>query len=687
MEQIKLEIEAAKRSDEKNKKPATQRPKKNRLFTTTMWEARMSINKNNSMNSMLTTYTTGERNCCKKPLNELTPITLSEMMVPKVHIGRYLLCRTITTPFKIYGILTLIEDTKGDIEDLSLYNMQQAFSDDPNKILPAQTILIIKEPYLKYGSMGENIFIRCDSPSDVIFVDETDEILKNTKWMQPLTDSFDKIKEKANNIFKSGDYENSIKLYTRALKIENNPVIYLNRSQAYLQLGRYYDAYNDAEKAYESNKVNNEKALYRMGKAAYGMQHWQKAIDNFQLLLKQYPDNKEATIELERSKARLNESQTGVYDLNKIYDDAYVKKIRYLDVADHVGPVEVVEIKKGYKGVVASRDITKGTLLVVSKAFSITTSEEVSNYFIKSVNLINKSMDLQSQAINLTKTINILNKHPNRANELYSLYAGSFDRSEQIPFGVIDTGRIEQICTYNSFSIEPILRTNEESKSFEEIRVTGTGTGLWILPSFFNHSCVANAYRTFYNDVIIIFAIKDIKKNEEIYISYFSEFISLKERSTKLSFYKINYCKCKLCELDRNDKFFEKRLKLYEEDKKQAYSMIASSKPEAFNFIIDYFNKIEKLYRNRGEYQLMLIIPANILAQMYMLKNEYEKAIQLLEKFENYYGDFMYYFNPFPFLNLAKCYKNCGKVRMAKMYVKKAVEYSTIRMGGGEQFF
>ena len=133
------------------------------------------------------------------------------------------------------GTMMLIEDTNGDVEDLALYNFELNLTENPKKWLPKGTILIIKEPYLKYGSMGSNITIRCDSPSDVIFLDETDKRLKEFGWMKKSSeDTFDKLKEKANNLYNKKEFEKALVYYNRAFDLERNPTIYLNRAAAYL---------------------------------------------------------------------------------------------------------------------------------------------------------------------------------------------------------------------------------------------------------------------------------------------------------------------------------------------------------------------------------------------------------------------------------------------------------------------
>src|SRR5690348_5615894 len=95
------------------------------------------------------------------------------MMLPKVHEGNYLVCHTLREATTFMGPTVPVEDLNGEVELLSLYNFRTDVSDA--SWLPIGTIMVIKEPYLKKGSQSNDIIVRVDSPSDVIFVGETDK--------------------------------------------------------------------------------------------------------------------------------------------------------------------------------------------------------------------------------------------------------------------------------------------------------------------------------------------------------------------------------------------------------------------------------------------------------------------------------------------------------------------------------
>lgn len=55
-------------------------------------------------------------------------------------------------------------------------------------------------------------------------------------------------KNKGNEFFKEGKYEEAIEQYTKAIEANNKePSFYSNRSGAYFNLNKYEEALNDAE--------------------------------------------------------------------------------------------------------------------------------------------------------------------------------------------------------------------------------------------------------------------------------------------------------------------------------------------------------------------------------------------------------------------------------------------------------
>lgn len=132
------------------------------------------------------------------------------MEVPKIHASRYLVCRTIAEPIYNITASVLIEDTNNDIELLELHNFQTDFNAS-SSWLPTGKIILIKEPYLKFTSLEQNIALQVTSPSDIVFIDETDEkFLKEVGalvWFNLEKMSFEELKLQGNECYKKGNYE------------------------------------------------------------------------------------------------------------------------------------------------------------------------------------------------------------------------------------------------------------------------------------------------------------------------------------------------------------------------------------------------------------------------------------------------------------------------------------------------
>lgn len=77
---------------------------------------------------------------------------------------------------------------------------------------------------------------------------------------------------------------------------------------------------------------------------------------------------------------------------------------------------------------------------------------------------------------------------------------------------------------------------------------------------------VGNAYAAFYGDVIMVYAVSDLRKGDEVTLSYrgATSTGSLEEREEWLRTYKV-HCNCRLCALDRADPNRKERQALLEQ--------------------------------------------------------------------------------------------------------------------------
>lgn len=575
---------------------------------------KMILNKHNTIRKqsiqLRQTFTCIKKHSSYKDFDQLENIVLKDMYVNKVHEGKYLEAKIIYKPLVLTGIQTLIEDQNGDIEKLSIYNLIKDFDEKVEDLLPLGCIVRIKEPFLKISVENVHSYsIRVDSPSDLEIIITVPKTID-----QDIMTLIDKYNYQGNCHFVNKEYHLAVQSYTKALSLKQNIKSFTNRSLVYLRLECYQLALNDAEKSVQIEP--NEKGYYRMASAWYNMRQYDKSMEQFKNCLDINAANKDAKIGLEKCSTRIKESK-GIFDFKYFIEESGQKNLR-VDGADFTSDkIELVNLggKKG-RGFVANVDIPKSTLLIASKALSISFDHEFLNKnCLISYNLLNRTIDKNSQCQNLMNLIYRMRFDPYLSNQVYSLYAGSkFNRDTLVPNGIIDTERIEAICTFNSFKSDDLRMLKKEFDN----------SGLWHMPSFFNHSCLANTYRIHLSDFVFIFTCKNVKKGEELTTPYFP-LDSLEEREKRAKSFGFK-CNCAMCEEERNDLVnVKKRAQLL----KNLDNLKTKNDAKKWKSFIE---NLKMTYQNRNKYKYDLISPYGHLAKSLMLELKLNQGIDCFKK-------------------------------------------------------
>jgi hypothetical protein len=158
------------------------------------------------------------------------------------------------------------------------------------------------------------------------------------------------------------------------------------------------------------------------------------------------------------------------------------------------------------EGVVAKKDIKRNTLLVGSKAASISNEKDINKNTCLTLNSYTKTLQTPSQCRNFVNIISKAQNDPHLCREFYKLYSGPcLSREEPIDELLVDTSRIQAILTFNSFSNDSNFFELENDSEGKKAGPDREG-GIWLFPSYFNHSCVPNTKRMFYSDFMMIYA-------------------------------------------------------------------------------------------------------------------------------------------------------------------------------------
>lgn len=108
------------------------------------------------------------------------------------------------------------------------------------------------------------------------------------------------LKEKAFGLVKMKEYKEAIEIYRECLSlcpVSLQDIILGNIAQCFLSLGLFENVVSTCTDVL-MNKTKHVKACYRRAKAFKMMGHYRRAIEDFEMVLKDDPGNKEAEREL-----------------------------------------------------------------------------------------------------------------------------------------------------------------------------------------------------------------------------------------------------------------------------------------------------------------------------------------------------------------------------------------------------
>jgi len=191
---------------------------------------------------------------------------------------------------------------------------------------------------------------------------------------------------------------------------------------------------------------------------------------------------------------------------------------------------------------------------------------------------------------------------------LYSLYPGpEFDRTEVIQEGIFDVYRIYMTCVMNCFAWgDNELFVLFDGDYFSQFP---TSSGLMIVASFANHSCISNASRSMLSDMILYHANYDIKAGEEITIAYdrntWDTCASVAIKSREKLQHWFPQCDCGFCEAMRSN------VKASRIEELLAISETAIQTNEELNERIEIYEEMKQIYE---EFPAKPFLPQTALA-------------------------------------------------------------------------
>lgn len=223
--------------------------------------------------------------------------------------------------------------------------------------------------------------------------------------------------------------------YSKALKADPThaeaEIIHNNRALSYLKLGKYDAALEDVAFVPDL-KARSEKALYRGALALYSLGRFTDSLQHIRTLLSKFPNNPLGKRELERTRLRVEEQETGKYNLKKMYKAAKSRP-PLVDCATFVGPVEVRPVKGKGRGLFTTKTVRCGDLLVCEKAFSYGCAEPLEDGTSQSnaefgalINLTTNRIKLGTDVAHIPNIYQKLVNNPSLAPAILDLCHGSY---------------------------------------------------------------------------------------------------------------------------------------------------------------------------------------------------------------------------------------------------------------------
>ena len=497
------------------------------------------------------------------PLLNLKPIGISELRLQTRHEGRALILRTFGDPSRRSSVQNGIEDKNGDVKLLLLHNSDPKA--DVSSILPNNTFFAIKEPL--YKITASYIFaVRVDHPSDLVRLPSTHPLVPVQFGLKALEvgENASKYKDIGNAAFKAKQYPSALEAYTKGLHACSkdddslNRDLHRNRSIVNIYQGRYEAALDDACAALTPDAVDNEvdlknnfKALYRAGRALYCLEQFSEAHVKFENLLQISPDDKDGQEQLTRTKARLEESATGKYDFTATSNSSKGGPTR-VDCASFTANVENRPAGKKGRGLFATKDIKAGELVLVEKAFCVSSQPKIGDGTPVIMNLDSGVALLGPHAAIVQDLFQKMSRNAKQASRLLDLCEGGYlPKCEAKTVGgmtAIDMFQLTAISSLNCFGCG------------EPDAPKGTNpAGLWVVASYSNHACDANAISAFLGDCIILRATKDIEKGQEVSTRYRArDFDYIENQQALQNTWKFQ-CDCTMCAADAQTSAADRR--------------------------------------------------------------------------------------------------------------------------------
>ena len=360
--------------------------------------------------------------------------------------------------------------------------------------------------------------------------------------MRKKEEQIKKLRKKGNNFIKNGNYDKAIESFLEGLKLspENVPILN-NLSNLYFQLKDYQNAekystllLNIDKKNLEANNIKFNALLKQDKKEEANeflekneiLKNQQNYIELKILVDPEYVKNNKSEIELYQYKKQNNiiSFKLNYRKLFTLEKEQFYIESKY---APNYNSPKLTLLEKQELGtkIIANEDIKKGELLCVSKALLVHLEKNINDFQDFTNMYQNFNQEQKDQFSTLSRKDNL-----------------DLSLKERIEKGKLENNINEVISIYN----HNCYAIGGGSLSFLK-PYPYEGSGCFIFPAYFNHSCNPNTYRFTIGDIFILLAMRNIKKGEEVFTSYIESKQCYDDRRKKLKDTFGFECVCDYC--------------------------------------------------------------------------------------------------------------------------------------------
>ncbi|GLJ09738.1 hypothetical protein SUGI_0115010 [Cryptomeria japonica] len=480
-------------------------------------------------------------------LDELVPVKIKDLEIGKWNEYCVIYGVLCVKPFKFGRIYTLLEEVDtGNAVALSIVSsdpssIHQGFAGDK---YPQGMKIAVKEPVLVRSEGG------------IVFI-----VLRNSWCIEAVHRLPDpqiderKINEwiiRGNASWQAKDWEKCRRFNTKTLLCvsrseneypKNFRLLYNQRWSANIMLGRYTEALQDAEWICRNSGPSESNGIQFKIQSLLSVGRYKDAFRFFQI-----------------SCASLKEKEQIFTRTYRKWSLKYAYGHEFVPDGGFIGPVEIRMTSNGSgRGLFATEDVQTGETLLLSEPLAVSRKalqDPIRNGLIQNVKnaLVSngeKTLQIFLSHGSCKQIPNMLDffqeKSPKPSEKLREKLAGKDDEIRQI---------IERIAL-DDRSLDLMTEKQEDSAMWNLVPER-LYYGVWLLPSFINHSCVPNAARKTDKEIMSIHATKRIQKGEEITIPYFEVLVPFPYRQKYCKAFGFD-CICKRCELEKRFLDFESK--------------------------------------------------------------------------------------------------------------------------------